>query len=132
MPGWDISPSGVDSVTSLVRLAMDDMAKDVKAYVTDVESAAASAGTLGTSYCGAAPVGPIGDALTRFMVGTESDVRFLGKRAAKSVNGAIEATNHYVAGDLEQAANAQEQAAQAPDVTVFLPTARQRGAGPWT
>ncbi|WP_369216036.1 DUF6507 family protein [Streptomyces flavofungini] len=127
MPAWDITPSGVDSVTSLVGLAMDDVAKDVRAYGEHIESAAGSAGTIGPPVCGAAPVGPVGAALRLFVAETANDVRFLAKRSAKSVNGAIEATNHYVAGDLEQAANAQQQAAQAPDVTVFLPSALRDG-----
>lgn len=125
MPAWDISPSGVDSVTSLVGLAMDDVAKDVKAYGTDVESAATSAGTISTADTGCAPVGPIGAALALFVERTAGDVLFLGARAAKSVNGAIEATNHYVAGELEQAANAQRQAEKAPDVKALLEAARK-------
>jgi hypothetical protein len=127
MPAWDISPSGVDSVTSLVRLAMDDVAKDVKAYGEHIESAAGAAGTIGPPQCGAAPIGPVGAALRLFVAETARDVGFLRKRSVKSVNGAIEATNHYLVGDLEQAANAQQQAAQAADVTVFLPTARRDG-----
>jgi len=128
MPAWDISPSGVDSVTSLVGLAMDDVAKDVKSYGTDAESAAASAGTISAAYCGDAPVGPIGAALALFVEKTAGDVLFLGARAAKSVNGAIEATNHYLAGELEQAANAQRQAEKAPDVQALLEAARKKGA----
>ncbi|GAA2657727.1 DUF6507 family protein [Streptomyces vastus] len=125
MPAWDISPSGVDSVTSLVGLAMDDVAKDVKAYGTDVESAATWAGTISTADSGCAPVGPIGAALSLFVERTAGDVLFLGARAAKSVNGAIEATNHYLAGSLEQAANAQRQAEKAPDVKALLEAARK-------
>src|ERR1044072_7701918 len=106
MPAWDISPSGVDSVTSLVRLAMDDVAKDVKSYGTDMESAAASAGTISGASTGDTPVGPIGAALALFVERPAGDVLFLGARAAKSVDGAIDATNHYLAGGLEQAANA--------------------------
>lgn len=128
MPAWDISPSGVESVTSLVKLAMDDMAKDVKSYGTDAQSAAASAGTISGAYCGDAPVGPIGAALALFVERTAPDVLFLGARAAKSVNGAVEATNHYLAGELEQAANAQRQAGKAPDVKALLEAAREKGA----
>ena len=126
MPAWDISPSGVDSVTSLVGLAMDDVAKDVKAYGADVKSAATSAGTISAGYCGAAPVGPIGAALALFVDGTAGDVVFLGARASRSVNGAISATNHYVAGDLEQAATAQRNAEKAPDVKAILAEARKK------
>ncbi|MFJ2769911.1 DUF6507 family protein [Streptomyces sp. NPDC087300] len=128
MPAWDISPSGVDSVTSLVGLAMDDVAKDVKAYGEDVRSAASSAGTISAGYCGAAPVGPVGAALALFVERTAGDVLFLSARASKSVNGAIEATNFYVAGDLEQAENAQEQAAKAPDMKAILAAALKKSA----
>lgn len=128
MPAWDISPSGVESVTSLVGLAMDDVAKDVKAYGTDAESAAASAGTISSGYCGDVPVGPIGVALALFVDKTAEDALFLGARASKSVNGAIEATNHYVTGDLEQAAIAQRNAEKAPDMKAILADARKKGA----
>ncbi|MFC9889061.1 DUF6507 family protein [Streptomyces pilosus] len=114
MTGWDISPSGVEFVTSLVQDAMDDVAKDVKAYGTDMESAATSAGTISGPYCGAAPTGAIGAALALFVERTAADVLFLGARAAKSVNGAHEATAHYAVGDEEMAARAQRRALAAP------------------
>ncbi len=116
MTGWDISPSGVEFVTSLVQDAMDDVAKDVKAYGTDVESAATAAGTISGPYCGAAPTGPIGAALALFVERTAGDALFLGARAAKSVNGAHEATAHYVLGDEEMAARAQRRALAAPKI----------------
>ncbi|MFE1029331.1 DUF6507 family protein [Streptomyces sp. NPDC058818] len=116
MTGWDISPSGVEFVTSLVQDAMDDVAKDVKAYGTDVVSAAASAGTISGVYCGEAPTGPVGAALTLFAERTASDVLFLGARAAKSVNGALEATAYYVIGDEEMAALTQDKALAAPKI----------------
>src|SRR6478752_1490983 len=98
MSGWDISSSGVEFVTSLVADAMDDVAKDVKAYGTDMESAAVSAGTVSGPYCGAAPTGA------------------LGARAAKSVNGAREATAYYLAGDLEMAGRSEHRALGAPKI----------------
>ncbi|CAL9486419.1 DUF6507 family protein [Streptomyces pilosus] len=116
MTGWDISPSGVEFVTSLVQDAMDDVAKDVKAYGTDMESAATSAGTISGPYCGAAPTGAIGAALALFVERTTADVLFLGARAAKSVNGAHEATAHYAVGDEEMAARAQRRALAAPRI----------------
>ncbi|MFD9863365.1 DUF6507 family protein [Streptomyces alboflavus] len=127
MPAWDITPSGVDSVASLVGLAMDDMAKDVKAYGEDTKSAAASAGTIGAGSCGAAPSGAVGIALAVFMDGKMGDVLSLGARSANAVNGAIEATNHYINGDLEDAANAQRNAGKAPDVEKLLAAARKKG-----
>ncbi|MZE79365.1 DUF6507 family protein [Streptomyces xinghaiensis] len=116
MSGWDISTSGVQFVTSLVEDAMDDVAKDVKAYASDVESAAASAGTISGPYCGAAPTGAIGAALALFVEGTAEEVLFLGARAAKSVNGAREATACYALADLDMAAEAQRRALAAPKV----------------
>ncbi|MDT0613898.1 DUF6507 family protein [Streptomyces lancefieldiae] len=116
MTGWDISPPGVEFVTSLVEDAMDDLAKDVKAYGTDVMSAAASAGTISGVYCGEAPTGLIGVALSLFAERTAGDVLFLGARAAKSVNGAREATAYYVIGDEETAARAQRNALAAPRI----------------
>ncbi|WP_055492587.1 DUF6507 family protein [Streptomyces sp. TP-A0356] len=58
--------------------------------------------------------------------GTERDMAFLPLRASNSANGAIEATNAYVSGALEQAWNAQRQAMLAPDVTAFLEAARKK------
>lgn len=116
MTGWDISPSGVEFVTSLVQDAMDEVAKDVKAYGTDVVSAAASAGTISGVYCGDTPVGPIGSALQLFVESTAYDVLFLGARAAKSVNGALEATGYYVIGDEENAARAHRGALSVPKI----------------
>jgi hypothetical protein len=116
MTGWDVSLSGVQFVTSLVEDAMDDVAMDVKAYGKDVASAATSAGTISGAYCGAAPTGPVGAALALFVGHTASEVLFLGARAAKSVNGAREATAYYMVGDLEMAADTQHKALAAPKV----------------
>ncbi|MFG2792247.1 DUF6507 family protein [Streptomyces sp. NPDC048419] len=116
MTRWDISSSGVEFVTSLVEDAMDDVAKDVKAYGKDVQSAAGSAGTIVGVHCGAVPTGPIEAALTLFVEKTAGDVLFLGVRAAKSVNGAREATAYYVVGDLDMAATTQHKALAAPKI----------------
>jgi hypothetical protein len=116
MSGWDISRSGVWSVTSVVGDAMDDVAKSVKSYGMNVTSAASSAGTISGAYCGEAPTGPIGAALALFVEKTAGDVLFLGARAAKSVNGAREATAYYVVGDLEMASTVEHKALAAPEV----------------
>nr|WP_202525020.1 DUF6507 family protein [Streptomyces sp. SID4926] len=114
--GWDIDVDGVEFVTGLVGLAMQDMSKDVEAYGTDVQSAAASAGTVSGFYCGPAPTGAVGAALALFAEGTAQDVAMLAARAAKSVNGAHEATGYYILGDEEMAAQAQHRALAAPEV----------------
>ncbi|MFF2652560.1 DUF6507 family protein [Streptomyces sp. NPDC058045] len=116
MTAWDITTSGVQFVTSLVEDAMDDMAKDVKAYSKHLRSAGGAAGTIVGAHCGAAPTGPIEAALSLFAEKTRGDVLFLGARAAKSVNGAREATAYYVLGDLEMAAETQHKALAAPKI----------------
>ncbi|MGW2939828.1 DUF6507 family protein [Streptomyces sp. NPDC001156] len=68
-------------------------------------------------------------ALGTFVEGTETDVAFLPLRASDSTNGAIEATNAYLAGDLEKAWNAQQHATLPPDVTAFLEEARKKADG---
>ncbi|WP_200259351.1 DUF6507 family protein [Streptomyces sp. HSG2] len=129
MPAWDISPSGVEFVVSLVRDAMDDMAKDVESYGRNVESAAASAGTIAGTDSGAAPTGAIAAALALFVERTAPDVMFLGARAAKSVNAAREAAAYYVLGDLDMAATSQHRSLSAPKVDLPGAGDSQDGGG---
>ncbi|MEU9008709.1 DUF6507 family protein [Streptomyces sp. NPDC048479] len=128
--GWDITPAGVQSVISQVREAAAGLNAGIKLYGGGVQGAMGSAGTLtfgGESAGGGGPAaGLVAVALGQFAEGTETDVAFLPLRASNSANGAIEATNAYIAGNLEQAWNAQRQAMLAPDVTAFLEAARSR------
>ncbi|MFG2387056.1 DUF6507 family protein [Streptomyces avermitilis] len=131
MTGWDISPAGVGAVISTVREAADGMNKGITLYGGAVQRAMESAGTLsfegeGAKAAEGRAVGLVAVALGKFVTGTERDVAFLPLRASNSANGAIEATNAYGAGELEQAWNAQRQASLAPDVTAFLDAARKR------
>jgi hypothetical protein len=50
-------------------------------------------------------------ALAEFMEGTADELKFIGVRIGKSVNGAVEATVAYRDGDLEMAAEVQRRAA---------------------
>ncbi|WP_369387193.1 DUF6507 family protein [Streptomyces sp. CG1] len=135
MTGWDITPGGVQSVISKVREAAGDMNAGIGLYGRSVQGAMEAAGTLsfggdsagGTSSSRAA--GLVAVALGKFVEGTEKDVAFLPLRASDSANGAIEATNAYLAGDLEQAWNAQHHATLPPDVTAFLEKARKKADG---
>lgn len=114
MTGWDISPSGVESILSLVGLAADDLSKDVKGYGESVRDAAQSAGTISGPYCGTAPVGPVGAAVANFVSDTESQIRFMAARIQKTMDGTVKATGEYIEGDLAMAARAQREAAKAP------------------
>ncbi|MCE3029224.1 MULTISPECIES: DUF6507 family protein [Streptomyces] len=133
MTGWDISPEGVQSVISKVREAAGDMNTGITLYGQSVQGAMEAAGTL--SFDGESSGshdragGLVAVALGKFVEGTEKDVAFLPLRAADSANGAVEATNAYLAGDLEQAWNAQHHATLPPDVTAFLEKARSKADG---
>ncbi|KUN07500.1 hypothetical protein AQI95_10795 [Streptomyces yokosukanensis] len=123
------------SVISRVRKAADDMDTGIGLYGRSVQGAMEAAGTLslggestGGSGSGRA-AGLVAVALGQFAEDTEKDVAFLPLRASDSANGAIEATNAYLAGDLEQAWNAQHHATLPPDVTAFLEKARKKADG---
>lgn len=128
--GWDITPAGVQSVISQVREAAAGMNAGIKLYGEGVQGALESAGTLSvggeSTGSGGRAAGLVAVALGQFVEGTETDVAFLPLRASNSANGAIEATNAYITGNLEQAWNAQRQAVLAPDVTALLQAARSK------
>ncbi|CAM5236715.1 DUF6507 family protein [Streptomyces coeruleorubidus] len=114
MPAWDISPSGVQSVISNVSDVMKVLDDIVQAYSDDVQGAATSAGTLAPGGAGGEHKGQSGlvaAALAEFMEGTANELKFIGVRVGKSVNGAVEATVAYRDGDLEMAAEVQRRAA---------------------
>ncbi|MEU4897613.1 DUF6507 family protein [Streptomyces sp. NPDC044780] len=127
MSKWDITPSGVEFVTSLVGDAIDDIDTGVRSYGKHMESAATSAGTISEPMCGAATTGPVGAALALFVERTTREALFIGARAAQSANGAREATAYYVAGNHRMAADAQHKALAAPKIDV--PGDDKRGGG---
>ncbi|MEU4683652.1 DUF6507 family protein [Streptomyces xinghaiensis] len=114
MTGWDITPSGVESVLSQVRTAAGDLSEDISAYGESVRSAAASAGTISGPYCGDAPAGPVGAAVVNFVSDTQSQIVFMAARTRKTMDGTVKAVTEYLEGDLEMAARAQREAAKAP------------------
>ncbi|KNE78952.1 DUF6507 family protein [Streptomyces xinghaiensis] len=114
MTGWDITPSGVESVLSRVRTAAGELSEDISAYGESVRSAAASAGTISGPYCGDAPAGPVGAAVVNFVNDTQSQIVFMAARTRKTMDGTVKAVTEYLEGDLEMAARAQREAAKAP------------------
>jgi hypothetical protein len=114
MPAWDISPSGVQSVISNVSDVMKVLDEIIQAYSGDVQGAATSAGTLAPGGAGGEHKGQTGlvaAALAEFMEGTADELKFIGVRVGRSVDGAVEATVAYRDGDLEMAAEVQRRAA---------------------
>ncbi len=57
-------------------------------------------------------------------------IGFVFARTGACLTGAATATNHYVAGDLEMAANAQASASGAPDPRAMMPGGAGRPAVP--
>ncbi|WP_030546054.1 DUF6507 family protein [Streptomyces albus] len=114
MTGWDITPSGVESVLSQVRTAAGDLSEDIAGYGESVRSAATSAGTISGPYCGEAPAGPVGAAVVNFVGDTQSQIVFMAARTKKTMDGTVKAVTEYLEGDLEMAARAQREAAKAP------------------
>jgi hypothetical protein len=101
-------------VVSNVGDVMKVLDEIVRAYSGDVRGAATSAGTLapgGASGEHKGQTGLVAAALAEFMEGTAEELKFIGERVGKSVNGAVEATVAYRDGDLEMAAEAQHRAA---------------------
>ncbi|MFC7306829.1 DUF6507 family protein [Streptomyces monticola] len=127
MTAWDITPSGVNSILSLVGDAGDDLEKHVKAYGKHVESAAASAGTVGVATYGpyvpgSAPrAGIVAAALANFVTDTQTKVAFMAARTSKTMNGTVEATTAYTEGNLQMAADIQSKALAAPDPSELMP-----------
>ncbi|MEV5592889.1 DUF6507 family protein [Streptomyces sp. NPDC052496] len=132
MTGWDIAPAGVRLVIAKVRESADGMNDGIDLYGKSVQAAMTAAGTLSFGDDGAGggdgrATGLVAVALGEFAKGIERDVAFLPLRASDSANGAVEATNAYVTGSLEQAWNAQHAALQVPDVSAVLKTAHKKG-----
>ncbi|MGW2572815.1 DUF6507 family protein [Streptomyces sp. NPDC001537] len=117
MTGWDIHPAGVYGVLSKTATAAKDMSDAGSAMQGSLEEAASAAGTLTSQYGPyTSTVGLVGSALGQFAEHWSRDLLYIAKRTSKSLNGADEATRHYMAGSLEQAANAQQAAAKEPKV----------------
>ncbi|MER7175187.1 DUF6507 family protein [Streptomyces mesophilus] len=129
MSKWDIKPQGVQGQLTMTGEAAKDLADAAKAMVNDLMSAAGSAGTAvpGSQYSGPMigpvvpgtprnPVGPVAAALSTYMEKRQAQLTSMAERTGNSMTGAAEATNAYVQGDLDMAAEAQGKALQTPKV----------------
>jgi hypothetical protein len=128
--GWDISPPGVGTVVSNVGTVMSALQGIVEAFSGDVQGAATAAGTLapgGASGPHKGQAGLVAAALAEFMEGTADELMSVGVRVGRSVNGAVEATMAYQAGDIEMAAEVQRRAAGVvvPDMPAGWKAGRQ-------
>ncbi|MGX2995047.1 DUF6507 family protein [Streptomyces sp. JNUCC 64] len=115
MTGWDISPLGVKGVLEKTGTAAEGLAKVGTTLQTAVPAAATAAGGLSAGGEGEGQ-GLVAVALSQFVTAHTERLQKIGARASASLNGAADATNAYVTGDLEQAANAQREALKEPVV----------------
>ncbi|UQA96644.1 DUF6507 family protein [Streptomyces halobius] len=130
MASWDIQPQGVQGQLKVVGTHAEDLGKALTTLLTDMQEAAAAAGTAvpgsqaavrphGPVVPQTAPkwvsqktsVGPVGAALAEYAAKKRrTDFKAMADRCQAAVLGAAKATNEYVQGDLEAAKNAQNAA----------------------
>jgi hypothetical protein len=94
------------------------VATEFEAQVTTLDSALRGAATQSSSTI-------VADAVAGFAASATADIEFVFTRTGACLNAAAQATNAYLDGDLEMAANAQAAAAAAPDPSASMP----RGGG---
>ncbi|MFH9570156.1 DUF6507 family protein [Streptomyces sp. NPDC017454] len=117
MTGWDISPSGVQGVLKETAQAAEGLSNTGKALQETLPSAAGSAGTIqqgGVERSGVQ--GPVAAALGEFFTAYQEKLMYVAVRTSNSLNGAADATNAYVKGDLDMAARAQANALKEPKI----------------
>jgi hypothetical protein len=126
MPAWDIDPINVQTTLNSTGEAAGGLEKAANSLVTNMASAAESAGTavpggqfngpmIGPVAAGTprVPVGPVAAALSQYLQERQQKLAFMAQRTIDSVQGAAKATNAYVTGDLDMAAEHQASALKA-------------------
>ncbi|GAQ63565.1 DUF6507 family protein [Streptomyces scabiei] len=139
MPAWDIDPINVQTTLRSTGEAAGGLEKAANSLVSNMASAAESAGTAvpGGQFSGPmvgpvaagtprVPVGPVAAALSKYLQERQQKLAYMAQRTIDSVQGAAKATNAYVAGDLDMAA---EQQANALKATVVPPPPGVGGNG---
>lgn len=103
---WDISPSGVQGVLSRTEGVASEFEGQMTTLNTELEGAVSQSSS-----------DLVASAVSGFMTSSAMPaIQFVFTRTGACLSGAAQATNHYVEGDLEMAANAQASASAAPAV----------------
>lgn len=111
MSRWDIQPSGVQGVLSRTETVAQEFEGQMNRLRTALE------GAVGQSSSEI-----VASAVGGFMEKSGMPaIQFVFTRTGACLSGAARATNHYLAGDLEMAANAQAAASSAPDPRATMP-----------
>lgn len=119
MSQWDIDPSGVKSVLQRTETTASAFEEQIRSLNTALEQA----GTESTSRI-------VAKAISDFMQAQATHMTFVFTRTSAALQGAANATQAYLDGDLQMAANAQQSAATAPVPTDIPGAAETRGLQP--
>lgn len=117
MSSWDIDPVQVGGVleTTLGHLGDEEGGSGLTRELSQLETHLGNA----VEECGS---GIVADALGRFAEHYFGILGGMAETTLRAVGGAYEATDHYIAGDLEMAAEAQLNAGREP-ATEITPSA---------
>jgi hypothetical protein len=107
--GWNIDPAGVKSVVTKVAGHVTDGHGGGDTLESHAKDLADHIGEAGTS----AASNPIGTALKEFVEHYAPTLKGMATKTGNCIQGAVDATKHYIQGDLEMAADAQKNAVQA-------------------
>ena len=110
MGSWDIQPSGVRSVLARTEAVAAEFEGQMTSLNTGMEGAA-----------GECSSGIVASALAGFAQSAAGNINFVFTRTGACMTGAAGATNAYLAGDTEMAANSQAAATAAPDPLATMP-----------
>ncbi|WP_214407022.1 DUF6507 family protein [Pseudonocardia lacus] len=110
MTRWDIDPAGVRSVLTNTEAVAQEFDGQMQTLNTGIEGAAAQSSSE-----------IVASALAGFAESAAADIGFVFTRTGACLSGAAQATNAYVEGDLQMAANAQASADAAPDPRSTMP-----------
>jgi hypothetical protein len=114
---WDIHPAGVKGVLGRTEGAAGEFEGQMKKFNSGLQGA--------VTQCSSDIVA---SAISGFAEAQKSSIEFVFTRTAACMNAAAQATNAYLQGDLEMAANAQASATAAPDARSDLPHGPRGGA----
>ena len=110
MTRWDIDPTGVRTVLQ----DTETVATEFEGQMTTLNTGVEGAMTQSSS-------GIVGSALAGYAESATSDIEFVFTRTGACLDGAAQAANAYLDGDLEMAATAQAAATTAPDPRATMP-----------
>jgi hypothetical protein len=110
VPSWDISPSGVHDVLGRAEAVASEFEGQMRTRDGELQGAV-----------GQASSGLVARALQGFDEAHTASIGFAFSRSAAAMTGAAQATQAYVEGDLEMAANAQAAASATPDPRGSMP-----------